>query len=168
MSQRSYEHLKAQWPGRWWLTAEEVALVLNSKSGKGAADWIREQMKRGDLKGAERNPVGGGWRLPLPDLAEIVEPTPDKPSLPVGPRQVAAPKRRRAAIGPSLDFIRTGRFFLEVYKALGWQAEIEAMNEMLAAEELNLRVAYSDRQREALDEGTPVPDRVNGRGGRGL
>lgn len=168
MSQRSYEHLKAQWPGRYSLTAEEVALVLNGKTDKGAADWIRQRMKRGDLKGAHRDPVGGGWRLPLPDLAEIVEPTPDRPSLPVGPRQAATPKRRRAAIGPSIAFIRTGRFFVDVYQALRWLVEVEAMKEMLEEEELTLRVAYSDRQRDALDAAMPVVDRKNGRGGIGL
>lgn len=165
MSQRSYKHLKEQWPGRFSLTAEEVALVLNGKSDKAAADWIRKRMKRGDLKGAKRDEVSGGWRLPIPDLAEIIEPTPERPVLPNAPRQVATSKRRRAVQGPVFTFIRTGRFFVDVYQVLGWQDDIVAMKAMLAEEEQALREALSDRQRDALAGKTPEVERRGGRGG---
>ena len=42
------------------------------------------------------------------------------------------------------------------------------MKEMVEEEELTLRVAYSDRQRKALDAATPVVDLVDGRGGIGI
>lgn len=168
MSQRSYDHLKAQWPGRFGLTAEETALVLNGRRDKGSADWIRERMKRGDLKGAYRDPVSGGWRIPIPDLAEIVEPTPERPVLAKGPRQVAIPKRRRAAIGPSLAFIRTGRFFADVFQVLGWQGEDDAMKALLAGEEWQLRKDYSEWRRQRLAATTIEASRVKDRSETGL
>lgn len=168
MSERSYDHLKGQWPGRYSLTAEETALVLNGRRNKGAADWIRERMKRGDLKGAYRDPVSGGWRIPIPDLAEIVEPTVERPVLATGPRQVAPPKRRRAQIGPALAFIRTGRFFIKVYQVLGWQDAAEAMQALIANESRLLDEAYSLRQREKLAAATVEASRVRDRDESGL
>ena len=168
MSEQSYDHLKAQWPGRYTLNAEETALVLNGRRDKASADWIRQRMKRGDLKGAHRDPVGGGWRISIPDLAEIIEPAPERPSLPKGPRQAAQPKRRRARLGPSLAFIRAGRFFIDVYQALGWQDQVVAMKGLLDEEEAQLRKDYAERQRELLAASTVEPRRVKGRDEVGL
>lgn len=86
------ELLLRQYPGQVCLNVDQVARVLNRQP-----DTIRDWIKAGRLPGARR--VLGRWMIPLPDLAEVLEPTPSAPLLPAPSKLAArAGRRRRRAI----------------------------------------------------------------------
>ena len=87
MSERMLDLLIRQWPGETHLTAEETAKVL-----KQHPYTVRERMRNGELPGAEKR--DGIWKMPLPDLAEHIEPTPKAPQIPPPPVIVGAARRR--------------------------------------------------------------------------
>ena len=84
--------LLRQYPGQIALDVDQVAVVLRR-----APDTVRDLMRTGKLPGARR--VRGRWLMPLPDLAEVLEPTPEAPPGLPPPRLAAVgPVRRRRAI----------------------------------------------------------------------
>lgn len=93
MSARMLDLLLRQYPGQVALDVDQAARVLNREP-----ETIREWMRAGKLPGARK--VVGRWMMPLPDLAEVLEPEPVAPALPVPPRgnSRAGPVRRRRAI----------------------------------------------------------------------
>ena len=78
MSERMLDLLLRQWPGKTHLSAEETAKVLMQHPYT-----VRERMRNGELPGAEKR--DGIWKMPLPDLAEHIEPTPKAPQIPPPP-----------------------------------------------------------------------------------
>ena len=83
--------LLTQCPGRVALGVEQAAIVLGL-SARTVLAWMQE----GRLPGARK--VGGKWIVPLPDLAEVLEPTVRAPELPARPCVVGNSRRRRAAV----------------------------------------------------------------------
>lgn len=92
MSARMLDLLLRQYPGQVCLDVAQIAQVLNRQP-----DTIRDWIKAGRLPGARR--VLGRWMIPLPDLAEVLEPTPSALPLPAPPKlATSAGRRRRRAI----------------------------------------------------------------------
>lgn len=92
MSARMLTLLLRQYPGQVALDAAQVAVVLRR-----APDTVRDLMRAGRLPGSTK--VRGRWMIPLPDLAEVLEPEPSAPALPAPPKLAArAGRRRRRAI----------------------------------------------------------------------
>lgn len=92
MSARMLDLLLRQYPGQVCLDVAQIAQVLNRQP-----DTIRDWIKAGRLPGARR--VLGRWMIPLPDLAEVLEPEVSAPPLSVPPKLAArAGRRRRRAI----------------------------------------------------------------------
>lgn len=92
MSYRMLDLLLRQYPGQVCLDVDQVAKVLNRQP-----DTIRDWIRAGRLPGARR--VLGRWMIPLPDLAEVLEPEPSAPAHPAPLRQATmAGRRRRRAI----------------------------------------------------------------------
>lgn len=93
MSTRMLDLLLRQYPGQVALDVDQAARVLNREP-----ETVREWMRAGKLPGARK--VVGRWMVPLPDLAEVLEPEPAAPALPLPPRvgTRAGPVRRRRAI----------------------------------------------------------------------
>lgn len=94
MSARMLDLLLTQYPGQVALGVCQVARVLNREP-----DTIRDWMRARRLPGA-RN-MGGRWMMPLPDLAEVLEPEPVAPALsgrPVRAPQMGQVRRRRAIV----------------------------------------------------------------------
>ena len=83
MSERMLDLLLRQWPGKTHLSAEETAKVLMQHPYT-----VRERMRNGELPGAEKR--DGIWKMPLPDLAEHIEPTPKAPQISPPPVIVGA------------------------------------------------------------------------------
>ena len=108
------------------LRADEVALVLRGKQTPDVVKRVRGKIKDGSYGGGARQ-VDGLWQLPLSDLAEVIDPTPKAPPLPIPGRLPGeTPKkrtRRRGIHGPSIAFVRQGRFWSEVLRAMGLQEE---------------------------------------------
>lgn len=73
MPARIQVQLQQKFPEQWWLGVDEVATVLGAAS-RGGKQAIRERMQNGTYPGAQKH--GGRWKLPLLDLADILEPTP--------------------------------------------------------------------------------------------
>lgn len=111
MSARMLDLLLRQWPGKVALSPEEVAIVLGKQP-----ETVREKMRQGTLPGATKR--GGRWQMPLPDLAEVLEPTPAAPAPALPPRQASglSPSRRRRAIVMNY---RTDMFWAQVARAFG-------------------------------------------------
>jgi hypothetical protein len=126
MSPRTQTQLQQQFPGQWWLGVDEVAAVLGVAS-RGRKQVIRERMQNGTYPGAQKH--GGRWKLPLVDLAEILEPTPavGAPVLPA-PLVWGGGKRRAAALGPRISAIRSAGFWSRVAEALGWEQEAQLLD----------------------------------------
>lgn len=111
MSARMLDLLLRQWPGKVALTPEEVAVVLSKQP-----ETIREKMRDGSLPGAKKQ--GGRWVLPLPDLADYIEPPQAPPSLPSSSavkRTATGSRRRRAVV---MNY-RTDMFWSQVARVLG-------------------------------------------------
>lgn len=68
-------------PVRRYLTPEQAALLLPY----GNADWIRQQLRRGTLRGSK---VGGRWMVEESAIDEMVE---------AGSNSTTRRRRRRAA-----------------------------------------------------------------------
>lgn len=108
MSERMLELLIRQWPGKTHLSAEETAKVLMQHPYT-----VRERMRNGELPGAVKR--DGTWKMPLPDLAEHLEPTPKAPQIPSPPVIVGGARRRKAVV---MNY-RRDRFWAQVARALG-------------------------------------------------
>jgi len=92
MSVHLLDLLMAQYPGQVALRVRQVAVVLSLNPYT-----VRAWMREGKLQGARK--VGGKWLVPLPVLAELLEPTPKAPSIPPPPRMKDGVGRiRRRAI----------------------------------------------------------------------
>ncbi len=91
MSARMLHLLLTQYPGRVALGVEQAAIVLGL-----SAHTVRAWMREGRLPGARK--VGGKWIVPLPELAEVLEPTVRAPELPARPRVASSSRRRRAVV----------------------------------------------------------------------
>lgn len=108
MSERMLDLLIRQWPGKTHLSAEETAKVLMQHPYT-----VRERMRNGELPGAVKR--DGTWKMPLPDLAEHLEPTPKAPQIPSPPVIVGGARRRKAVV---MNY-RRDRFWAQVARALG-------------------------------------------------
>lgn len=108
MSERMLELLVRQWPGKTHLSAEETAKVLMQHPYT-----VRERMRNGELPGAVKR--DGTWKMPLPDLAEHLEPPPKAPQIPPRPVIVGGSRRRKAVV---MNYHRD-RFWAQVARALG-------------------------------------------------
>ncbi len=124
MTTTTLEELRAAWPGRITLRADEVALVLRGKQTKKVVERIRGNMKAGAYGEGARK-VDGVWQLPLTDLANVISPPPPEPM----PVEVELPKRtrRRSQIGPRLTFVMQARFWASVLNAMG-EPEAETLS----------------------------------------
>lgn len=91
MSARMLQLLLTQYPGHVALGVEQAAIVLGL-----SAQTIRAWMRKGRLPGARK--VGSKWMVPLPELAEVLEPTVRAPELPTRPRMLGSGKGRRAIV----------------------------------------------------------------------
>ena len=160
MSLQSLEELKKTYPGRFGLWAEEVALVLRGSTSRGTVQRVREGMKNGRYQGARK--IDGHWQLPLADLAEILDPSPEAtPVIPAASTRVApsASGRRKSAIGPRLTFIRAAQFWEQVFQALGDHDEAKAMEQeakaMRAEGRLARDIERAEEQAAKLHAQTP-------------
>ncbi|EMR0512958.1 helix-turn-helix domain-containing protein [Stenotrophomonas maltophilia] len=108
MSERMLDLLIRQWPGKTHLSAEETAKVLMQHPYT-----VRERMRNGELPGAVKR--DGTWKMPLPDLAEHLEPAPKTPQIPSPPVIVGGARRRKAVV---MNYHRD-RFWAQVARALG-------------------------------------------------
>jgi hypothetical protein len=152
MSKESLEHLRAVFgPAVFALEIEQVAEVLG-KATRGAKGHIRDRIKRGDFPRARKD--GGRWKIPLEEVAEVIEPTPTPMPAPTLPASGGGyTSRRRSVLGERISFIRSCEFWGLVCVALGWRVELEALNALaneardeldaLAVRSLNER--YSER-----------------------
>ena len=149
------EELRRTWPGRVMLRADEVALVLRGKQTPDVVKRVRGKIKDGTYGSGARR-VDGLWQLPLTDLAEVIDPTPTAPPLPIPgrlPGETPQKRTRRRGIhGPSIAFIRQGRFWTDVFRAMGWSTEADALSEeierLLGAMRL---AASSERAKRSKD-----------------
>lgn len=93
MSARMLDLLLRQYPGQVSLDVDQAARVLNREP-----ETVREWMRAGKLPGARK--VVGRWMMPLPDLAEVLEPEPVAPTVALPPKvdTRTGPVRRRRAI----------------------------------------------------------------------
>lgn len=134
MSERSLEELKRTFPGRFGLWAEEVALVLRGSTSRGTVQRVREGMKNGRYQGARK--IDGHWQLPLADLAEILDPTPEATPIIPAARTSTAPSstgRRKSSIGPRLALVRSIQFWAQVFRVLGERDEAQRLEDQAAA-----------------------------------
>lgn len=146
MSARMLDLLLRQWPGKVALTPEEVAVVLSKQP-----ETIRDKMREGSLPGAKKQ--GGRWVMPLPDLADYIEPPQSAPPLTTSSpvkRTTTGPHRRRAVV---MNY-RTDIFWGQVAKALG---EHELYEELIARAEqareqyvMEFLAARAERRRAQL------------------
>ena len=143
MSERMLDLLIRQWPGETHLTAEETAKVL-----KQHPYTVRERMRNGELPGAEKR--DGIWKMPLPDLAEHIEPTPKAPQISPPPVIVGAARRRKAIV---MNY-RRDRFWAQVARVLGdvetADALEEAAQDLYDSEVRAYLTARADRRRAQL------------------
>ena len=123
MSERMLDLLIRQWPGKTHLSAEETAKVLMQHPYT-----VRERMRNGELPGAVKR--DGTWKMPLPDLAEHLEPTPKAPQIPSPPVIVGGARRRKAVV---MNF-RRDRFWAQVARALGDFETADALDGRAQAE----------------------------------
>ncbi|WP_434026470.1 hypothetical protein [[Pseudomonas] boreopolis] len=123
-----------QWPGKTHLSAEETAKVLMQHPYT-----VRERMRNGELPGAVKR--DGTWKMPLPDLAEHLEPTPKAPQIPSPPVIVGGARRRKAVV---MNYHRD-RFWAQVARALGDMETADMLDQ--AAQDL-----YDGEVREYLVE----------------
>ena len=126
MQQDPLDWLRKEFPKRWALRADEVAMVLGrSKSGdnavtRGVSQRVRERIKSGRYGTPVK--IDGSWQLPLTDLANVLKPSPTATQvLPSDVSTSSSPKigRRKSEIGPRLRLIRESQFWDRVFSALG-------------------------------------------------
>lgn len=93
MSARVLDLLLRQYPDQVALGVRQAAVVLGLNP-----HTVRAWMREGRLQGARK--VGEKWLVPLPVLAEVLEPTPKTPSISPPPRRMggAGPVRRHAIV----------------------------------------------------------------------
>jgi len=143
MSERMLDLLIRQWPGKTHLSAEETAKVLMQHPYT-----VRERMRNGELPGAVKR--DGTWKMPLPDLAEHLEPTPKAPQIPSPPVIVGGARRRKAVV---MNF-RRDRFWAQVARALGDFETADALDGRAQAEydeQVRLfQMERADRRRAGL------------------
>ncbi|WP_052101473.1 hypothetical protein [Novilysobacter arseniciresistens] len=163
MSQATLRYLIENFPLRPTLRVEEVAHVLGKKNTRGAIQRVRQRMTDGVYPNARK--VDGIWQLPIEELAEIMEPTPEhaRPSLPL-PNPKTAPSRtgrRRGEVGPRVGFIRAAQFWVQVFNILGYPedaSDLENQANTLRMEgRLARDIARSEEHAAALDASTPQP-----------
>lgn len=128
MSQESLEHIRAVFgPTQYLFGVDEVASLLGKQS-KEQKDYIRVQMRRGDIPGARRD--GKFWKIPINDLAEFLDPTPIGVAPSVLPMSAGRPVgRRRSLLGERLGDIRARGFWSRVAEALGWAQEAQLLDQ---------------------------------------
>jgi hypothetical protein len=134
MSTVALDELRKIYPGRYALRADEVALVLRGSNTRGVVQGVRAGLANGRYPGGRK--IDGTWQLPLGDLAEIVEPTPEAtPVVPANSSTHAPSKtgRRRSAIGPRLGFIHDALFWAQVFRALGFPDDALELDEQAQA-----------------------------------
>lgn len=162
MSTTALEKLKEAWPGRITLRADEVALVLRGKTTRRVVERVRGKMKDGTYGEGARK-VDGVWQLPLTDLAEVIEPTPQAPQLPILSRLPPKISRRRSAIGPRVSFIRDAVFWSEVLRAMGMVQDAEELareaDEILRGLREEYRANRAARSRAGLLEDLDMTDK---------
>jgi len=124
MSETALRRLEQLYPQRYALLPDEVAHVLKGSRTRGVVQKVREGMKSGRYPGARK--IDGHMQLPLEDLAEILDPTPNPG--PVVPAATPRPSRRRSSIGPRLTFVRQGGFWEEVFRAMGESEEANSLH----------------------------------------
>lgn len=144
MTTTTLDELRAAWPGRITLRADEVALVLRGKQTKKVVERIRSNMKAGAYGEGARK-VDGVWQLPLTDLANVISPPPPTPA-PVD-AELLKRNRRRSKIGPRLTFVIQGRFWASVLKAMGEVEEASRLD--YEATETLEGLRCEDRERRA-------------------
>ncbi|NKZ38362.1 hypothetical protein HF690_05245 [Oleiagrimonas citrea] len=107
-------------------------------------------MKSGDLPGARK--IDGKLQLPLPDLAEILEPTTCAPVVARTSASGSAPKpsRRRSRIGPRVAFIRAGQFWELVTRGLGLDDLAAELAAKWKSERDEMRREYAESVAERL------------------
>ena len=141
MSPRTKTRLQQKYPDQWWLGVDEVAKELG-KATKGCKNVIRARMKDGTYPGAQKHI--GRWKLPIEELAEILEPTPSARP-PVIPHHVitgvAGGKKHQAQLGARMAAIRSAGFWSRVAEALGWEQEAQLLDK-----------AVRDMLQELVDE----------------
>jgi len=118
MSERMLDLLLRQWPGKTHLSAEETAKVLMQHP-----HTVRERMRNGELPGAVKR--DGTWKMPLPDLAEHLEPSPRAPQIPPRPIIVGGARRRKAVV---MNYHRD-RFWAQVARVLGDVETADALDQ---------------------------------------
>jgi len=148
MSKESLEHLRSVY-GRevFALEIDQVAEVLG-KATRGAKGHIRDRIKRGDFPRARKD--CGRWKIPVEEVAEILEPSPSPqpaPVLPIGGGGYSS--RRRSVLGERITFIRSCEFWGLVCVALGWRDELDALNELAnsARDELDALAVHALKER---------------------
>jgi hypothetical protein len=122
MSVSTLEALRNAYPGRVYLTVEEVALVLRGKTTRKVKENVRKKVQDGSY-GSGGRVVDGLWQLPITTVAEVLEPSPSPEPMPEARMPEPKATRRRAKIGPYLSFMRLSQFFASVYVALGEDEE---------------------------------------------
>ena len=120
--------------------------------------------------GAGARRVDGVWQLPMTDLAEVIDPTPTTPPLPIlGRLQGDTPKkrsRRRGIHGRSVMFIRQGQFWADVLRAMGLDVEAEAIRQdaedVLRGLRGEYRASRAARSRAGLLEAVHTAEKSGG------
>lgn len=164
MSQKILEQLRLAWPHRVTLRADEVALVLRGSQTHDVVKRVRGKMKDGSYGSGARK-VDGVWQLPLTDLAEVIDPTPDTPTIPREKPTVAPTKRKRSrpSIGPYLHFVREARFWADVFAGIQLSDDAQALRKeaddvLRELRERDMR-ARTERSRDHLLRHLVLPDK---------
>ena len=140
MSQASLEQLRALYPGRLTLSAEEVALILRHSTNRGVVQKVREGMQTGRYPDARK--IDGRWHLPMEVVAERLDPTPKSTGseVVIGAGSPGRPAgRRRSQIGPRMRFLRESQFWISVWRSLGWTEEFQEWSKERERERLELQ-----------------------------
>jgi hypothetical protein len=161
MSKDSLDHLRAVFgPEIWGLNVDQCAKVLGN-STRGAKGHIRERIKRGDFPRARKD--GGRWKIPVEDVAEIIDPTPTPQPVPALPRSGGYTSKRRSILGERITFIRSAEFWSFVCVAIAWFPELEALNKATTEAREELFEWHAQQLRERLSARLEKAKRVSGR-----
>lgn len=138
MSQASLAHIQRVFGHAQYLFGVDEVAVLLRKSTEEEKDYIRVQMRRGDVPGARK--VGKEWKISLDDLAEFLGPTAVTtapqvlPTIGTGSGRMS---RRKSMLGERIGDIRTNGFWSRVAENMGWEQEAQlldkAVRDMLQA-----------------------------------
>ncbi|QWT20735.1 helix-turn-helix domain-containing protein [Bacillus sp. NP157] len=128
MSQKSLEHIRAAFgPTQYLFGVDEVAALLG-KQTDAEKDYVRVQMRRGDIPGARKD--GKSWKIPIDDLADLLDGHPVQRAPPIIPLSTSRPmSRRRSLLGERLGDIRAHGFWSRVAEALGWAQEAQLLDQ---------------------------------------